>query len=125
MSTSPTRLQIAARMHELLLAEIGFGIEVERLLTRERYARDVLLVCDACDGTDLPQLAAQFRRMTPAVPESVPAPAAAPPGHAAQATDWSRDTSGFGVTGPHPLPPATPAPAPASPGGWRAHLPWR
>ena len=117
----PNRLQLATRMHELLLREIGHGIEIERLLTRDRYARDVLLVCEACVGTDLPLLATEFRRLTPIAPRMPSAPLAHP-GHAQQATDWSHDTSGFGVSRP---PEGRVPPAPEAPPGWRGRLPWR
>ena len=36
-------------------------MDTHRAVTDARYSRDVLLVCDAMEGTDLPQLAAQFR----------------------------------------------------------------
>lgn len=55
------RLQIANRIHLLLLRELGQGIAVDRLLNDALYARDVLLVCDAHPGTDLAALARQFR----------------------------------------------------------------
>jgi hypothetical protein len=104
------RLQLAQRIHQLLVREIDHAIEVERLLTDARYARDVLLVCDALAGSEAPSLAAQFRLM----PTLLPMPAASAagagargtggaPGHARQATDWARDTSGFGVTQPPPV----------------------
>jgi len=93
-----TRLQIAQRIHPLMLREIGHAIEIERLLTEPRYARDVLLVCDAVPGAELAPLAALFRRAT--LP---PAATAVAPGHAQQPTEWSRDTSGFGVTHPPPV----------------------
>ncbi|MBC7728563.1 MAG: hypothetical protein H7242_13300 [Microbacteriaceae bacterium] len=99
------RLQLAQRVYQVLVREIDHAIEVERLLTDARYARDVLLVCDALVGSEAPSLAAQFRMM----PLPMPAAAAAgigargqasAPGHAQQATEWARDTSGFGVTQP-------------------------
>lgn len=55
------RLQIATRIHYALLRELGQGIDVGRLLKQPLYARDVLLVCDACPGNDLPRLAKAFR----------------------------------------------------------------
>ena len=109
MAKPPSRLQIAERIHQVLLREIGHAIEVERLVTDARYARDVLLVCDALAGGEARPLAEQFRRFPP--PASAALPPAGPagaPGHARQANEWARDTSGFGVT--HP-PPVEPAPA--------------
>ena len=100
MPASQSRLQIATRIHTLMLRDVGHGIEVEHMLTRDRYARDVLLVCEALRGTELAALAQQFRvasaQLTRAWQESKP------PGHVLQATDWSRDTSGFGLTQPPP-----------------------
>jgi len=55
------RLQLATRIHYALLREIGHGIDVGRLLKQALYARDVLLVCDACSGHDLRRLAIAFR----------------------------------------------------------------
>ena len=60
-----SRLKIAQNLYEALLREIGHAIEIERLLSEPRYARDVLLVCDACPGGDLRALAAQFRAYAP------------------------------------------------------------
>jgi hypothetical protein len=111
-----SRLQIAQQLHILLHREIDHAIEIERLLGEPRYARDVLLVCDALPNTDAHALAAQFRGqqalaapVRPRIPTALP-PAgggavAAPgnPGHARQPTDWSRDTSGFGVSRPAPV----------------------
>ena len=47
--SSNRRLQLATRIHYALLREIGQGIDVGRLLKHPLYARDVLLVCDACE----------------------------------------------------------------------------
>jgi len=129
----PSRLQIATRIHQLLLRELGQGVAVEMLLTRERYARDVLLVCDALRGSELAQLADDFRRLTAqqrqaaaprAAPRSPPSslPAALaqrPPGHVLQPTDWSADTSGFSVSQLPARQAAAPAPdLPERRAGW-------
>jgi hypothetical protein len=100
-----SRLQIATRIHLLLLREVGQGVVVEQLLARERYARDVLMVCDALRGSELAQLAADFRQATAlgsAAARTQPAAAApaAAPGHVLQPTDWSADTSGFHLSRP-------------------------
>jgi len=55
------RLQLATRIHYALRREIGQGIDVGRLLKHALYARDVLMVCDACTGHDLRRLATAFR----------------------------------------------------------------
>ncbi|GCL63913.1 hypothetical protein [Pseudaquabacterium pictum] len=102
MGTSLSRLQLAQRIHLLLLREIDHAIEVERLLADPRYARDVLLVCDAVPGGELVPLAQLFREASrPKAGEP------AEPGHTPQPNDWGRDTSGFGVTQPPPLPGAS------------------
>jgi hypothetical protein len=74
------RLQLATRIHYALLREVGCGIDVGRLLKQALYARDVLLVCDACSGHDLRRLATAFR-------------AASMPASAGDA-----DASGFGAS---------------------------
>ena len=63
MSLPPGLLPIARQLHAALLAEIDHEIEIERLVSDGRYARDVLLVCDACPATGLPLLARQFRAL--------------------------------------------------------------
>ncbi|MDH4391471.1 MAG: hypothetical protein QE285_08615 [Aquabacterium sp.] len=101
MAPSLSRLQLAQRIHQLLLREIDHAIEVERLLADPRYARDVLLVCEAVPGGELQPLVVLFReasRPTAGQPDD--------PGHAPQPNDWGRDTSGFGVTQPPPMPDA-------------------
>jgi len=65
MSLPPGLIPIAHQLHAALLVEIDHEIEIERLVSDGRYARDVLLVCDACPATGLPQLAAQFRALVP------------------------------------------------------------
>ncbi|MFN7724017.1 MAG: hypothetical protein ACK5QH_03010 [Rubrivivax sp.] len=54
--------RITCRLQQLLLREFGTTIDVRRTMNDERYARDVLLVCDARPGTDLFSLALHFRR---------------------------------------------------------------
>ena len=55
-------LKIARRIGALLEPEIGVGVDSQRMLDDPRYARDVLLVCDAHVGHELAQLASWFRR---------------------------------------------------------------
>ena len=68
MPGTQARLQIATKIHFFLLRELDHGIDIEKMLTSERYARDVLLVCQACKGTELALLAEQFQRAMPHVP---------------------------------------------------------
>lgn len=67
------RLQRANRIHLMLIRELGEGIDVSHLLRRPLYARDMLLVCDALDGTPLPELARRFRGLTPQADAAAPA----------------------------------------------------
>lgn len=99
MSHSPSPLQIATKIHFFLMRELGQGIDVERMLKQPRYARDVLLVCDACAGTELAQLAAQYRDVRDLyqrLEQSRPAR----PGHDARPNDWAHNTTGFGLSRP-------------------------
>ena len=61
MNPSTSRLQIAARIHHLLLRDLGQGIDIDQMLRLERYARDVLLVCDALRAQGLHELSARYR----------------------------------------------------------------
>ncbi len=84
MSLPPGLLPIAHQLHTSLLREIDHEIEIERMVGDPRYGRDVLLVCDACPGTNLPSLAAQWRGLMLArlhAPPNQPQPAetGAPP----------------------------------------------
>lgn len=104
MSTSPrgNRLQIATRMHYVLLRELGHGIDVGRMLKRDDYALDVLLVCDAHPPEhELARLARAFRACAAEV-------TAMPP------TVWRESqfapASGFGVSQLHGAPDTTSAP---------------
>lgn len=88
-------LQIANRIHLLLLRELQQGIDVRRMLDDARYARDVLLVCDAMPGSDLASLAQHFRAASGPATGAPPAagqrdgpPAASGP-----------DSTGFGGSG--------------------------
>ncbi len=78
MSAPQARLQIATKIHYLLLREIDHGIDIQQMLTNERYARDVLLVCRACKGSELASLAEQFDRAMPYVARPGEAHPAAP-----------------------------------------------
>jgi hypothetical protein len=54
-------LQIADAMHELLLRELGEGVDGLRMIAEPLYARDVLLVCDALEDTAVATLARHYR----------------------------------------------------------------
>lgn len=93
------RTVIAQRIDLKLRHQLGAGVDAQRTVNDALYARDVLLVCDAMQGTDLPLLARQFR----AADEHVAAERRAlqRAGHqAGPALDWAEDTSGFGVSQP-------------------------
>jgi hypothetical protein len=69
-----SRTVIVHRMHLLLRRELGQGIDEARTLADPLYARDVLLVCDAMHGSELPGLAAHYRRVA-TLPAARPADA--------------------------------------------------
>jgi hypothetical protein len=69
----------------------------------------VLLVCEAVPGGELGALAALFREASAGLPGQ-----SGSPGHAPQANEWGRDTSGFGVTQPPSM--AAPVTNPATMG---------
>jgi hypothetical protein len=96
---APNRLQVATRIHFQMLRELGFGIEVGKMLKRPLYARDVLLVCDAQQGSELARLSQRYR----AAPAQ-DAPLAAATGFQDSAT--AADSTGFGAS--QPLPAAAP-----------------
>ena len=95
------RTLIVSRIDLHLRRQLGTNVDSYRALTDSRYMRDVLLVCDAMTGTELPLLARQFRVAgTRMAQEAQPAP-----GHdTGPAQDWAADTSGFGVSQPASLP---------------------
>ncbi len=94
-----SRLQIAQLLHPLLQREIGHSIEIERLLGDPRYARDVLLVCDALPDSALRALAAAFRASMPVIGATAPGSARRPTDHG-----LSRDSTGFGLSQPATAP---------------------
>ena len=93
------RTVIAQRIDLKLRHQLGAGVDAQRTLDDALYARDVLLVCDAMQGTDLPLLARQFRVAGEHMAAERRAQQRA--GHdAGRAQDWATDTSGFGVSRP-------------------------
>ncbi len=73
-------LKIAEQMDPLLQRELAQGIEPYRMLAEPLYVRDVLLVCDALPGSELADLARQFRAAAaPPAPVAPARPAKAAP----------------------------------------------
>ena len=87
-------LRIANRINLLLLRELGQGIDVKRMISQPRYARDVLLVCDARPGTDIASLALHFRQVRRAQANGESGPPSTLGG------DSSGFASGFGSSRP-------------------------
>mgnify|MGYP003548182628 CR=1 FL=1 len=54
---------IVSRIDLQLRRHLGQPVDTHRAVSDTRYAKDLLLVCDAMEGTDLPQLATQFREI--------------------------------------------------------------
>jgi len=88
------RTVIASRIDLQLRRHLDQGVDVARALADARYARDMLLVCDAMKGTGLPLLARQFRKAAVHMARDAKQSGrdVGPP----QA--WAADTSGFGVS---------------------------
>jgi hypothetical protein len=55
------RTFIAGRIDVQMRRHLGMPVDSHRAIVDARYARDMLLVCDAMLDTELPHLAAQFR----------------------------------------------------------------
>jgi hypothetical protein len=92
------RTVIASRIDLQLRRHLRQGVDAMRALSDARYAADMLLVCDAMIGTDLPLLARQFRQagelMAREARQKAPGRDAGPP------QPWAANTSGFGLTKP-------------------------
>lgn len=54
------RHQIASRIHDLLMHEMGEDVDVNLMLGPPEYARAVLSLCRACGSAELGRLAEQF-----------------------------------------------------------------
>jgi hypothetical protein len=54
---------IVSRIDLQLRRHLGQPVDTHRAVSDTRYAKDLLLVCDAMEGTDLPHLASQFRQV--------------------------------------------------------------
>ncbi len=88
------RTLIASRIDLQLRRHLDQGVDVYRALSDARYARDMLLVCDAMRCTGLPLLAHQFRQAGALMVRDakISGRDVGPP------QDWSANTSGFGVS---------------------------
>ena len=56
----PVRHQIASRIHDLLMHEMGEDVDIHLMLGPPEYARAVLSLCRACGSAELGRLAEQF-----------------------------------------------------------------
>jgi hypothetical protein len=54
---------IVSRIDLQMRRHLGQPVDTHRAISDTRYAKDMLLVCDAMEGTDLPHLASQFRQI--------------------------------------------------------------
>lgn len=115
------RAVIAQRIDLKLRHQLGEGVDVQRTLSDERYARDVLLVCDAMAGTDLPLMARQFRTAGEHMANERLVGR-----HAGPSQDWAMDTSGFGASQPPALatPPAARSNRTFGPASWLTPSRW-
>ena len=103
-------LKIADRINALLVAELGQGIDRQRMVAEPLYARDVLLVCDAIRG-DLSSLAQHFRSAA----TELPAEATAASARARESTGFSASRFLNSLFGPaSTLEPHAPATRPPS-----------
>jgi hypothetical protein len=96
------RTLIAQRIDLHLRRQLGEAVDMRRALNDVVYRRDLLLVCDAMKGTELPLLARQFRVAGERY-EAERQHFERAGRHAGPPQDWGADTSGFGVSQPLPL----------------------
>jgi hypothetical protein len=61
----PIRHQLASRIRDLLLHEMGEHVDVHLLLGPPEYTRAVLSLCRACGSAELARLAEQFATLSP------------------------------------------------------------
>lgn len=64
ITTTASRTDIAQRLHDLLLHEMGENIDVTLLLGPPEYARAVLSLCRTCGSAELVRLGEQFARLS-------------------------------------------------------------
>jgi hypothetical protein len=58
--TDLSRPEIASRIHDLLLHELGESVDTSLLLGPAEYARAVLSLCRSCGSDELAELADRF-----------------------------------------------------------------
>ena len=63
-TVTTSRTDIAQRLHDLLLHEMGENIDVALLLGPPEYARAVLSLCRTCGSAELVRLGEQFARIS-------------------------------------------------------------
>ncbi len=61
MNARTEQMRVAQHLHVALRRWLGCGIDLERMVMSELYARDVLLVCDASKDATLVELARRYR----------------------------------------------------------------
>ena len=118
-----SRLRIATRIHFGLMRHYGEAVEIRSLLDGAAEAREALWVCEASADGELVALARQLKQanrrptvVTPPVPMKSATPRGA--GSTPQDTAWSRDTTGFGVSGLDDLDPAADGASWLHPSSW-------
>jgi len=119
------RSVIAQRIDLHLRRQLGEAVDMQRALRDERYVRDLLLVCDAMAGTELPLLARQFRAAGRLMADERRQQASMAGRDAGPPQEWAMDTSGFGVSRPLESPqPARKASAADAKPSWFSSSRW-
>lgn len=98
---SNARLRAATRLHFAVLRHLGDSVDVDDILHRPQQTKELLWVCEASGDDELVALATQFRELSVGKPARIETPAAN--------DAWSRDSSGFGPSGPPVVPDDKPA----------------
>jgi hypothetical protein len=94
------RTVIAQRIDLHLRRQLGEAVDMRRALNDERYARDLLFVCEAMRDTELPLLARQFRAAGRLVADQRRQRRFGAGRDAGPPQEWAVDTLGFGVSQP-------------------------
>ncbi len=120
------RLRIANRIHFALLRHYSEDVAVITLLRDAAHAREALWVCEASGIAELVALGKQFETATRQEARAArlrgqQPNTTAPHANTPQDLEWSRDTSGFGLSRPPELPDAQVA---FKPGNWLKPSSW-